>query len=225
MSYESVIASVGEDEATLAKSLIISLEDAAANWYSKLPSGCIYSCQQLKEKFLLNLQGFQAELDMEEDFLPCAQREETLPNFLLKVLQLKAQAPEVSDDQIIAQAIKAMCVEPLHSHLVREWPKIVSKLYEQFTKFSKSEIHHFHKLEQQRKVSKPDEAPRSCYNENQCNCPKPVHNIDSDGCRSPDNWEKNFVTPPQERHLRTSDQRFNQYSQRGGLANHGHGRG
>jgi hypothetical protein len=31
MSYESVIASVGEDEATLAKSLIISLEDAAAN--------------------------------------------------------------------------------------------------------------------------------------------------------------------------------------------------
>jgi hypothetical protein len=31
MSYKAAIASAGGDEATLAKSLIISLEDAAAN--------------------------------------------------------------------------------------------------------------------------------------------------------------------------------------------------
>jgi hypothetical protein len=37
MCYKVVIASAGGDEATLAKSLIISLEDAAANWYSRLP--------------------------------------------------------------------------------------------------------------------------------------------------------------------------------------------
>jgi hypothetical protein len=54
MCYEAAIASAGGDEATLTKSLIISLKDAAANWYSRLPPGCIYSCQQLKEKFLLN---------------------------------------------------------------------------------------------------------------------------------------------------------------------------
>jgi hypothetical protein len=41
MSYEATIASVRGDEATLAKSLIISLEDAAAKWYSRLPPGCI----------------------------------------------------------------------------------------------------------------------------------------------------------------------------------------
>jgi hypothetical protein len=58
MSYEAVIASVEGDEATLTKSLIISLEDAAANWYSRLPPGCIYSWSQLKEKFLHNFQGF-----------------------------------------------------------------------------------------------------------------------------------------------------------------------
>jgi hypothetical protein len=58
MCYEATIASAGGDEATLTKPLIISLEDATANWYSRLPSGCIYSWQQLKEKFLLNLQGF-----------------------------------------------------------------------------------------------------------------------------------------------------------------------
>jgi hypothetical protein len=75
MSYEAVIASVGGDEATLTKSIIIFLEDAAANWYSRLQPGCIYSWPQLKEKFLLNFQGFQAELDSEEYFLLCIQRD------------------------------------------------------------------------------------------------------------------------------------------------------
>jgi hypothetical protein len=104
---------------------------------------------------------------MEEDFLSCAQKEkETLPNFYRRFLQLKAQAPKVSDEQVIAQTIKALRAGPLHSLLVREQPKIVPELYEQFIKFSKSEIQHFHKLEQQRKVSKPDEAARPHYNEN-----------------------------------------------------------
>jgi hypothetical protein len=121
MSYEATIASMGGDEATLTKSLIISLEDAAVNWYSRLPPGCIYSWQQLKEKFLLNFQGFQAELDTEEDFLSCAQKEkETLSHFYWRFLQLNAQAREVSDDQVITQAIKALRVRALHSHLVKE---------------------------------------------------------------------------------------------------------
>jgi hypothetical protein len=79
MCYETAIATTGGDEATLTKSLIASLVDAVANWYSKLPPGCLYSWQQLKEKFLLNFQGFQAELDTEGDFLSCAQREKETP--------------------------------------------------------------------------------------------------------------------------------------------------
>jgi hypothetical protein len=55
----------------------------------------------------------------------------------------------------------------LQNHLVREWPKTVPELYEEFVKFSRSDIQHFLKLEQQRKLSKPDEAPRPWYNENQ----------------------------------------------------------
>jgi hypothetical protein len=35
MSYKAAIASVGGDEATITKSLIISIEDVAANWYSR----------------------------------------------------------------------------------------------------------------------------------------------------------------------------------------------
>jgi hypothetical protein len=91
MCYEAAIASVGGDEATLAKSLINSLVDAAANWYSRLPPCCIYSWQQLKDKILLNFQGFQAELDTEENFLLCIQKErEPLPEFYRRFLQLKA---------------------------------------------------------------------------------------------------------------------------------------
>jgi hypothetical protein len=100
-------------EATLTKSLIISLEDATTNWYSRLPPKCIYSWQQLKEKFLLNFQGFQAELSTEEDFLSCAQyKKETLSDFYRRFLQLNAQAPKVSNDQVIAQAIKALRAGP-----------------------------------------------------------------------------------------------------------------
>jgi hypothetical protein len=33
---------------------------------------------------------------------------------------------------------------------------------------------------------------------------KTVHNIDSDGYRLPENWEKDFGTPPQEGHQRTA---------------------
>jgi hypothetical protein len=77
--------------------------------------------QQLKEKFLLNFQGFQVELSTEEDFLSCAQFEkETLPNFYRRFLQLKAQAPKVSGDQVITQAIKALCIRSMHNHLVKE---------------------------------------------------------------------------------------------------------
>jgi inorganic pyrophosphatase len=85
----------------------------------------------------------------------------------------------VSDEQVIAQASKA--------HLVRERSKTVSELSEQFTKFSKNEVQHFHKLEQQRKVAKSDETTRSRYNDSQCNYLKYAHNIDSNGCGLPEN--------------------------------------
>jgi hypothetical protein len=102
-------------------------------------------------------------------------------------LQLKAQAPEVSDDQVITQAIKALRTGSLHSHLLRDQPKTALKLYEQFTKFNKSEVQHFRKLEQQRKVAKLDEATRPRYSDNQHNYPKLVHSIDSDGYGPPEN--------------------------------------
>jgi hypothetical protein len=55
MSYEAAIASFGGDKTTLIKSFIISLENAAANWYARLPLRSITSWAQLKEMFLVNL--------------------------------------------------------------------------------------------------------------------------------------------------------------------------
>jgi hypothetical protein len=82
MCYEVVIASLGGNDTTLAKSFIISLNGATRNWYEKLQPRSITSWGYLKEKFLINFQGFQAELSTEEDFLLCQQYErETLSDF------------------------------------------------------------------------------------------------------------------------------------------------
>jgi hypothetical protein len=80
--------------------------------------------------------------------------------------------------------------------LVRERPKIVPELYDQSVKFSKSEVQHFCKLEQQRKVSKSDEAPKNRYGNNHRNYPRPVHNSDPDGDIPLENWGKNFGGTP-----------------------------
>jgi hypothetical protein len=99
MSYEAAIASSGGDDTTLPKSFIISLKNAIGNWYARLPPRSIASWAQLKEKFLVNFEGFQADLSTEEDFFSCQQYErETLPDFFRSFLRLKAQASEVSEE-------------------------------------------------------------------------------------------------------------------------------
>jgi hypothetical protein len=56
----------------------------------------------LKEKFLVNFQGFQTDISIEEDFFSCQQYErETLPDSFRRFLQLKPKALEVSDEQAI----------------------------------------------------------------------------------------------------------------------------
>jgi hypothetical protein len=70
--------------------------------------------------------------------------------------------------------------------LVREQLKTVTELYKNFAKFSKSEILHFRKLEQQRKAPKHYEASRPVrYNDSKHhNYLKHVNNINSDGYKT-----------------------------------------
>jgi hypothetical protein len=129
----------------------------------------------------------------------------------------------VLDEQVIEQAIISLRAGPLHSHLVRERPKIVPELYNQFAKFSKSVIQHYRKLEQQQKAAKPDEAPRVRYGDNQSNYPKSVHSIGSEGGGSSESWNKNSRGPSQQIDSGTFNQRSPQSNQRGGALNHGCG--
>jgi hypothetical protein len=72
-------------------SLIILLENAAANWYTRLQPRSLTSWGQLKEKFLINSQGFHVEHRTEEDFLLSQQYEiEALSDFFRRFLCLKA---------------------------------------------------------------------------------------------------------------------------------------
>jgi hypothetical protein len=73
--------------------------------------------------------------------------------------------------------------------LVLEHPRMLEELYDNFRKFSKSEVLHFSKLEELRKVPKENEASRPTkFNRGRKstmgfdNTTKQIHNIDSDGC-------------------------------------------
>jgi hypothetical protein len=75
----------------------------------------------------------------------------------------------------------------------------MEELYEEFQKFSRAEVLHFRKLGQQRKVANDNKSSRPFkYSKGKEGAPtfdathKQVHRIKSDGCRPPENWEKNF---------------------------------
>jgi hypothetical protein len=147
------------------------------------------------EKFLVNFQGFQADISTEEGFFSCEQYiRETLPDFFRMFLWLKVQALEVSDEQAITQAIKALHAGQLHNHLVRERPRSLDELYDEFRKFSIAEVLHFCKLGQQRKSTSEDKSSRlfkySKGKEGTTCLDMPhrqVHNIDMDGYGPPQN--------------------------------------
>jgi hypothetical protein len=81
--------------------------------------------------------------------MSCQQYErETLSDFLRRFFCLKVQAPEVSAEQVITQAIKTLHIGQLHNYLDWERPRTQEKLYDNFHKFSKSEVLHFRKLKQ-----------------------------------------------------------------------------
>jgi hypothetical protein len=63
MSYQVAVASSGGDDATMAKSFIIALEGPALTWYTRLSPLSIDSWRSLRDKFLLNFQGYRPDID------------------------------------------------------------------------------------------------------------------------------------------------------------------
>jgi hypothetical protein len=124
MSYQVDVASSGGDDATMAKSFIISLEGPALTWYTRLPPLSIDSWRSLQDKFLLNFQGYRLDTDALAELSLCKQLEkETLREYYCKFLTLKSQLPSVDDQIAIHYAISGLRAGVLYSHCIRDPPK------------------------------------------------------------------------------------------------------
>jgi hypothetical protein len=82
MSFQVAVASSGGDDATMAKSFIMALEGLALTWYTRLPPLSIDSWKALRDKFLLNFQGYRLDTDALIELSLCRQQEkETLREY------------------------------------------------------------------------------------------------------------------------------------------------
>jgi hypothetical protein len=143
MSYQVVIASSGGDDATMAKSFIITLEGPALTWYTRLPPLSIDSWKGLRDKFLLNFQGYRPDTDALAELSLCKQQEkETLHGYYRKFLTLKSQLPSVDDHIAIHYAISGLRASIMYSHCIRDPPKNLQELYQLFEKYARSEELH-----------------------------------------------------------------------------------
>jgi hypothetical protein len=159
MSYQVAVASSRGDDATMAKSFIITLEGPALTWYTRLPPLSIDSWRSLRDKFLLNFQGYHPDTDALAELSLCKQLEkETLREYYRKFLTLKSQLPSVDDQIAIHYAISGLRAGVLYSHCVRDPPKNLQELYQLFEKYARSKELHQRKVESQRKPKDPPQS-------------------------------------------------------------------
>jgi hypothetical protein len=162
MSYQVAVASSGGDDATMAKSFIIALEGPALTWYTRLPSLSIDSWRSLRDKFLLNFQGYRLDTDALAELSLCKQLErETLREYYRKFLTLKSQLPSVDDQIAIHYAISGLRAGVLYSHYIRDPPRNLQELYQLFEKYARSEELHQRKVESQRNPKDPSQSSRT----------------------------------------------------------------
>jgi hypothetical protein len=147
-SYQDAVTSSRGDDSTMAKSFIIALEGPALTWYTRLPPLSIDSWRSLRDKFLLNFQGYRPDTDALAELSLFKQLErETMREYYRKFLTLKSQLPSVDDKIAIHYAISGLRAGVLYSHCIRDPPKNLQELYQLFEKYARSEELHQRKVE------------------------------------------------------------------------------
>jgi hypothetical protein len=142
----------------MVKSFIIALEGPTLTWYTRLPPLSIDSWRSLRDKFLLNFQGYRPDTDALAELSLCKQMEkETLREYYRKFLTLKSQLPSVDDQIAIHYAISGLRAGVLYNHCIRDPPKNLQELYQLFEKYARSKELHQRKVESQRK---PKDTPQ-----------------------------------------------------------------
>jgi hypothetical protein len=146
----------------MAKSFIIALEGPALTWYTRLPLLSIDSWRSLRDKFLLNFQGYRPDTDALAELSLCKQLEkETLREYYCMFLTLKSQLPSIDDQIAIHYAISGLRAGVLYSHCIRDPPRNLQELYQLFKKYARSEELHQCKVESQRKPKDPPQSSRT----------------------------------------------------------------
>jgi hypothetical protein len=175
MSYQVAVASSGGDDATT--SFIIALEGSALTWYTRLPPLSIDSWRSLRDKFLLNFQGYRPDTDALAELSLYKQLErETLREYYRKFLTLKSQLPSVDDQIAIHYAISGLRVGVLYSHCIRDPPRNLQELYQLFEKYARSKELHQRKVESQRKPKDPPQSSRTWTRPSQVDSGRDGHN-------------------------------------------------
>jgi hypothetical protein len=90
MCYEVAIALAGGDSTTFTKSLIISLEDAAANWYSRLPHYASTLGNSTKKSSYSISRGSRRSSIQKKISCPALSEKRNTPQFLLEVLTVES---------------------------------------------------------------------------------------------------------------------------------------
>jgi hypothetical protein len=124
-----------------------------------LPLLSIDSWRSLRDKFLLNFQGYHPDTDaLAELSLRKQLEKETLREYYCKFLTLKSQLPSVDDQIAFHYAISGLRAGVLYSHCIRDPPKNLQELYQLFEKYARSEALHQRKVESQRKPKDPPQS-------------------------------------------------------------------
>jgi hypothetical protein len=122
----------------------------------------IDSWRSLRDKFLLNFQGYRPDTDaLVELSLYKQQEKETLWEYYRKFLTLKSQLPLVDDQIAIHYAISGLRAGVLYSHCIRDPLKNLQELYQLFEKYARSEELHQRKVESQGKPKDPPQSSRT----------------------------------------------------------------
>jgi hypothetical protein len=107
----------------------------------------IDSWKSLRDKFLLNFQGYRPDTDALAELPLCKQQEKkTIREYYRKFLTIKSQLPSV-DDQIAIHYASGLRAGVLYSHCIRDPPRNLQELYQLFEKYARSEELHQCKVE------------------------------------------------------------------------------
>ena len=75
---------------------------------------------------------------------------EPLPDYLRRFVQKKAQIPNFSEKAAIEKCIAGLLPSQLASHLSKEPPKSLAKLYSEVEKYARSDADHRRRVEQRK---------------------------------------------------------------------------